>query len=130
MRNNDGRNTITLEWALRTDPMELAQVLLRQFQVEIPPYIETADELNEAQSVISRSVSNYAFLDSMAQLIKMTKRVRKREGADKKEIEDLLSKEVIFSRLADQCKTAYQATSRLVTVRQLVLEELHMSDPY
>lgn len=130
MLKNDERETITLEWALRTDPMEMTEELLRRFRIEVPPYLETADELNAAQSIISRSVSNYAFLDSMAQMIKMTKRARKREGAEKKEIEDLLSKEEIFTRLADQCKTAYQATSRLVTVRQLVLEELHMSDPY
>ena len=124
------KQTMTLEQVLSTDPEELAGILLETFKVEIPPCIETADELNQASTIISRSISNYAFLTSMAQMLKMAKRRRKREGADKREIEDILSKEETFSMLADQCKTAYQATSRLITVRQLILEELHMSDSY
>lgn len=119
-----------MERILETDPLELAKILFERFGASVPSKIETADELNEAQYVMSRSASNYAYLDSMAQMLKIIKRSRKREGAEKKEIEDLLSKEETFARLADQCKTAYQVTSRLITVRQLVLDELHMSAPF
>lgn len=124
------RDELTMERILETDPLELAKILFERFGASVPSKIETADELNEAQYVMSRSASNYAYLDSMAQMLKIIKRSRKREGAEKKEIEDLLSKEETFARLADQCKTAYQVTSRLITVRQLVLDELHMSAPF
>ena len=126
----DNLRPLTLETILEMDSMDLARTIFEQYAIEVPPYIETVDQMNVAQSIISSSISNYAYLDNMAQMWKIKKREMKRNKEDKQVIDETLSKEELFVAAAEHCKMAYQATSRLITLRSLILEELHMSDSY
>ena len=64
----------------------------------------------------------------MAQIARMRKRALKRSGADKFTVEDALTREEIFTNYAEIMKAAYQAASRMITVKQEINEELKFTD--
>ena len=127
--NNSGLPRLSIDWILATDTETVVQTACQAFYVEIPQFVETIEDLNNAQAVISRSVSNYTYLDTISQMLKIRKREMKRNGAGKEALDDILSKEEMFTKLSEQMKSIFQATSRLITIRQMVLQELNMSNP-
>lgn len=118
----------SMEELLSMPPDKLMEAASERFTLDLPPSIDTVDNLNKLAKIMSRSISEYSYLINMAQIARMRKRTLKRAGADKRTIEDALTREEIFSNFAEIMKAAYQAASRMITVKQEINEELKFTD--
>lgn len=112
---------------METEALKLSEEMQEMFRIEMPLKIETEDELSDAQKKMGKYVANYSYLTNIAGTLKITKRIMKREGREKNEIDEILSKEELFTNFAESSKLAYQCISRMLTVRQMALEELKVS---
>ena len=97
-------------------------------KLDMHAVIDTVDNLNKLAKLMSKSISEYSYLINMAQIARMRKRALKRSGADKFTVEDALTREEIFTNYAEIMKAAYQAASRMITVKQEINEELKFTD--
>ena len=114
----------SMEELLSMPPEELMAAASNRFKLDLPPSIDTVDNLNKLAKLMSKSISEYSYLINMAQIARMRKRALKRSGADKFTVEDALTREEIFTNYAEIMKAAYQAASRMITVKQEINEEL------
>ena len=118
----------SMEELLSMPPEELMAAASNRFKLDLPPSIDTVDNLNKLAKLLSKSISEYSYLINMAQIARMRKRALKRSGADKFTVEDALTREEIFTNYAEIMKAAYQAASRMITVKQEINEELKFTD--
>ena len=118
----------SMEELLSMPPEELMAAASNRFKLDLPPSIDTVDNLNKLAKLMSKSISEYSYLINMAQIARMRKRALKRSGADKFTVEDALTREEIFTNYAEIMKAAYQAASRMITVEQEINEELKFTD--
>lgn len=118
----------SVEELLSMPPEELMAAASNRFKLDLPPSIDTVDNLNKLAKLMSKSISEYSYLINMAQIARMRKRALKRSGADKFTVEDALTREEIFTNYAEIMKAAYQAASRMITVKQEINEELKFTD--
>ena len=118
----------SMEELLSMPPEELMAAASNRFKLDLPPSIDTVDNLNNLAKLMSKSISEYSYLINMAQIARMRKRALKRSGADKFTVEDALTREEIFTNYAEIMKAAYQAASRMITVKQEINEELKFTD--
>lgn len=118
----------SMEELLSMPPEELMAAASNRFKLDLPPSIDTVDNLNKLARLMSKSISEYSYLVNMAQIARMRKRSLKRSGADKFTVEDALTREEIFTNYAEIMKAAYQAASRMITVKQEINEELKFTD--
>lgn len=118
----------SMEELLSMPPEELMAAASNRFKLDLPPSIDTVDNLNKLAKFMSKSISEYSYLINMAQIARMRKRALKRSGADKFTVEDALTREEIFTNYAEIMKAAYQAASRMITVKQEINEELKFTD--
>lgn len=118
----------SMEELLSMPPEELMAAAPNRFKLDLPPSIDTVDNLNKLAKLMSKSISEYSYLINMAQIARMRKRALKRSGADKFTVEDALTREEIFTNYAEIMKAAYQAASRMITVKQEINEELKFTD--
>ena len=118
----------SMEELLSMPPEELMAAASNRFKLDLPPSIDTVDNLNKLAKLMSKSISEYSYLSNMAQIARMRKRALKRSGADKFTVEDALTREEIFTNYAEIMKAAYQAASRMITVKQEINEELKFTD--
>ena len=118
----------SMEELLSMPPEELMAAASNRFKLDLPPSIDTVDNLNKLAKLMSKSISEYSYLINMAQIARMRKRALKRSGADKFAVEDALNREEIFTNYAEIMKAAYQAASRMITVKQEINEELKFTD--
>lgn len=110
------------------DPELLLLELSTRVPSHIPISIDTVEDMAEAGKLLGKYASWYSYLMSMSLAAKLKKRALKQEKADKKEIEDALSREEVFSSYADIVKASYNAISRMFTVKQQINDELKMTD--
>ena len=118
----------SMEELLSMPPEELMAAASNRIKLDLPPSIDTVDNLNKLAKLMSKSISEYSYLINMAQIARMRKRALKRSGADKFTVEDALTREEIFTNYAEIMKAAYQAASRMITVKQEINEELKFTD--
>lgn len=118
----------SMEELLSMPPEELMAAASNRFKLDLPPSIDTVDNLNKLAKLMSKSISEYSYLINMAQIARMRKRALKCSGADKFTVEDALTREEIFTNYAEIMKAAYQAASRMITVKQEINEELKFTD--
>ena len=118
----------SMEELLSMPPEELMAAASNRFKLDLPPSIDTVDNLNKLAKLMSKSISEYSYLINLAQIARMRKRALKRSGADKFTVEDALTREEIFTNYAEIMKAAYQAASRMITVKQEINEELKFTD--
>lgn len=118
----------SMEELFSMPPEELMAAASNRFKLDLPPSIDTVDNLNKLAKLMSKSISEYSYLINMAQIARMRKRALKRSGADKFTVEDALTREEIFTNYAEIMKAAYQAASRMITVKQEINEELKFTD--
>ena len=128
---NDGMRRFddySMEELLSKPPEEQMAAASNRFKLDLPPSIDTVDNLNKLAKLMSKRISEYSYLINMAQIARMRKRALKRSGADKFTVEDALTREEIFTNYAEIMKAAYQAASRMITVKQEINEELKFTD--
>ena len=118
----------TIEQLLTMPPEELMDMASQRFRLRIPPTVDSVEDMQAIGLLLSQSASEYSYLLNMAMLAKLRKRQLKRDGAEKKECEDALSREEIFQNFASIMKTTYDAASRMITVKQQINEELRFTD--
>lgn len=106
-----------------TDPKELCDALKENFTTKLPASIESADDMREAQKLLSRLASQYSFLMAVSVEIKGMKRRLKREKAGKELIDAMMEREELLSAFCDSVKMSYNAVSRMITIRQQIYEE-------
>ena len=90
----------SMEELLSMPPEELMAAASNRFKLDLPPSIDTVDNLNKLAKLMSKSISEYSYLINMAQIARMRKRALKRSGADKFTVEDALTREEIFTNYA------------------------------
>ena len=110
------------------EPEELRKAGVKQFPIHIPDSIETVEDMAVAGKLLGRYTSWYSYFTGMALAAKLRKRTLKQEKADKKVIEEALSREEIFTNYADIAKSAYNAISRMFAIKQEINNELRMTD--
>lgn len=119
---------LSIEDIFSMAPEELIQSVSEYFKVEIPPYVDSINDMERAGRLLGQCASNYSYLLNMAMAAKIRKRHIKRDGGSKQDAEDALSREEIFNTYAEIMKTSYNAISRMITVKQEINEELHFTD--
>ena len=127
MLENTGRerpyNTNEL---MSMEPIDLAEYLLLNFQIDIPPSITTVEDLEEASRILAKASTYYSFLSGMRLTARMQKRTLKRQKESQNEIEKMLAREEAFETQAQIAKTAYDTVSRMVTIKQQINQEMKM----
>lgn len=113
---------------LSMPPEELMAAASQKFKLDLPPSVDSVDNIRKIGRLLTQTTSEYSFLVNMTEMAKMRKRTLKRAHADKEEIEDALTREEIFSNYAEIMKVTYQAVSRMVTIKQMINEELKFTD--
>lgn len=113
---------------LSMPPEELMAAASQKFKLDLPPSVDSVDNIRKIGRLLTQTTSEYSFLINMTEMAKMRKRALKRAHADKEEIEDALTREEIFSNYAEIMKVTYQAVSRMVTIKQMINEELKFTD--
>lgn len=121
-------NDMSVPEIFTMEPEILRAAVATQFPVFIPMSIESVEDMAEAGHLLGRYASWYSYLTGMALAAKLRKRALKQEKADKKAVEDALSREEIFTSYADIVKSAYSAISRMFTIKQEINNELKMTD--
>lgn len=111
---------------LKITPNELATWLEKNYLREIPVSIDTPDELKEASKLLGRLTNDYSFLKTAATFANLAVRDAKRRKAEKKEIDDFISRRDLLDNFADITKAQYNAISRMATVKKQVDDEMKM----
>ena len=119
----DSKRHLTIKEAMEMPADELIFYLNELCEVEIPPQVETIDDMKAASKLLSHCASLYSYLLSMQTTAKTLKRQYKRNG-EKIATEDALVREEIFGNYAEIIKTAYSAVSRMVTIKQQIASEM------
>ena len=112
---------------LAVSPADFADQLTEEFIEDIPVSIETAEELRQLSEIMNRTVNRYSYMEALLSYVKIRVREAKR-GQDKSFYEDMVDRKEAVQNTADVLKMQYQAMSRAITVRQQIIDELHMSD--
>jgi hypothetical protein len=113
---------------LEMDPAQLHEVVSQMVEFEMPDFISDIDHMRMAGELLGKLASMYSYLSSMALLAKIKKKELKAEKADKKLIDDALSREEIFSGFAENVRLSYNAISRMITVKQQINEEMKLGE--
>lgn len=111
----------------QAEPEELSVALKTHFSTKLPTQIETAEEMREAQKLLSKLASQYSFLTSISVEVKNRKRKMKREKAEKELIDAMMEREDLLNAYCESVKMSYNAISRMITIRQQIYEELRMT---
>ena len=111
--------------ALKKEPKELLNWLVKNFSVVIPEQVNSAEDMVLASSKLLELSSKYSYLCNLASYAKIVCRDYKR-NKDKQEYEDMVDKKEIIGYMSDSVKQSYQALSRAVTIYIHNLEELKM----
>jgi len=102
---------------------DLKKELKTNFLIFPPKEIVTDEDLSATQILLSRATANYSFLSALSVEVKGMKRKLKREKADKEKIDELLEREELLTAYADIAKSVYTASSRMLSIYQLINEE-------
>jgi len=110
------------------DPKQLFRELKEEFTNTLPESIRSTDDMWNAQKLLGRLASQYAFLMEATVCVKEEKRRMKRdkENADRLQIDQMMEREDILDQFCNIVKTQYAAVSRMVSIRQSVYDELKL----
>lgn len=107
-------------------PFELIEAMqMGNFLEYIPGKVETAEDMDRIAGLLPTIVNKYSFLMSILSSLKVSIRNEKRDG-DKKKAEDLIDKQTILSNAVDILKMQQKTLSRIITIKQMVNEEMNM----
>ena len=120
---------MTYQELVEMDPLKLMDWLTQNYTVEIPIQLNTVEDMERAGKLLGVLAGNYAYLNTLVSYAKVAVREEKRKGTGNKvSSENMITKRDAIQSFADSQKILYQAISRMITVKQEINEELHMSD--
>lgn len=108
------------------EPLALAEYLQSHFALMVPFSLTTPEDLKRASEILSSAANSYSFLSNMRIMARVQKRALKRKKESAEKIEDMLAREELFENQAAVVKQVYEATSRMVTVKQQIDQEMKM----
>ncbi len=108
------------------EPLALAEYLQSHFALMVPFSLTTPEDLKRASEILSSAANSYSFLANMRIMARVQKRALKRKKESAEKIEDMLAREELFENQAAVVKQVYEATSRMVTVKQQIDQEMKM----
>lgn len=103
---------------------ELIETLANMCDIELPATVDTIEEVREAGKALSKLGPLYSYLVNMKMRANLMKRLYKKKKEDKENYENAIATEAILDAYVDQVKMLYNTASRLITVRQMVNDEL------
>ena len=109
-------------------PIDMIKYLTTTFDLTTPSSIETIEDMEEAAALLSRFTADYTYLTQLTLLANIKKQEARRSGVTARELDDAFMREQILDKFADLAKTAYQTTSRLLTIKQQINLELRLTD--
>jgi hypothetical protein len=109
-------------------PQDLVLWLNDNFSEEIIPFIDTVDDLCEAERLMSALTNKYAYLASLTAFAKIAVREEKRKGKENKAAyEDMIDRRDSLDAMASIVLQQYSAISRMLTVKMEINKELNMN---
>jgi len=124
----NNRWNYTTEQLMTMEPQELDVVLRKFFKYMIPSSISTLEEAQKAGQLLGQYTSYYVYLNQMTITARLRKRRYKQEHGGKFDIMDALSREELFEVHATSAKQAWDAISRMLTVKHDIDEEIKFTD--
>jgi len=119
------KNISCIQDVLDISPTALTELINKDYLIEIPVSCETIEDLNEINKLLPIVVNKYSFLISIASFLKV--RIRAEKRANHKEIsEDLIDKSAVINNAIESLKMAQKTLSRMVTIKNLINEEMKM----
>lgn len=119
------RKALTSSEITKISPKELLERISTDFDMGIPEMIVTIEDMKKAGELLSKFTAYYNYFMNMVLIMNTYKKELQRAG-DKYAAADTAEKEHILSEYAAMCKSNYQAVSRIVTIRQQIMDELKM----
>lgn len=113
---------------LQLEPADLLEYLYCNFSADIPQKIETVQELEQSSLLLAFFTNSYVFLSNASMLADIKTRSLRKKGAGKFEIDEAIAKKKILEKYSEMMQKSYNTVSRMITVKQSINEELHMSD--
>ena len=107
-------------------PTQLEEILrVGNFISFIPQTVDTIESMDAIANLLPELVNKYSFLMSALSSLKVSIRTTKREG-DKQAAEDLIDKQTIISNAVEILKMQQKTLSRVITIKQMVNDEIKM----
>ena len=119
-------NRVSTNDLLSMEPMLLAEYLQARFSLMVPFSLATPEDLRCASEILSSAANSYSFLSNMRIMARVQKRALKRKKESAEKIEDMLAREELFENQAAVVRQVYEATSRMVTVKQQIDQDMTM----
>jgi len=116
----------------KKNTMELADWVIENYTLEIPESIENADDMALVSKLLANTVNKISFISNLLSYTKVLQRESKRKtgSVSKLENEDLIDKKEVLSNTLESLILQHKALSRMITVRQEILNELKMNEVY
>lgn len=116
---------LSFDKILSMSTVELAQKIANDLSEPIMEKCETVDDLNIICNKMPNLVNKYSYLLAAESFLKAKNREAKRLG-NKEELADIIDKSFIIHNAAEICKTKQKTLSRLVTIKQMINDEIQM----
>lgn len=116
-----------LEQLFKMTPEEYITWLTDTFWQPIPETFDNSEEWAQAGELLCILTNNYGYLLNVYGYMQLKVRQCKREK-NKNMTEDFIDKRDLTDNMIKILKQQYATLSRMVTIRQCNLDELHMSD--
>ena len=114
---------------LQKSPMELESYLYSNFSFVLPDKIETAQDLADAQVMLSKLTNTYSYITHLATLAKNLVRITKRDYKnDKDKCNDAVDRKDTVAEFKETIKINISSLSRMITIKQEINKELNMSN--
>lgn len=111
------------------EPRALVEYLHEEFYVELPPVINTQEDMEMASKLLLIFSGHYSYLAELLSYIKIAVRQAKR-NLPKEDWEDMVDRKEAIERRLDIAKQQYNAVSRAITVKTEANRELQMGTMY
>lgn len=118
------------ETILNKDNYELLEWLENEFTIDIPKNLDSIEQMEMAETLLSRFGSQIVYLDYLYSYSKIKLRELRKEKVEKNIIDEYIDKKDTIEKALDGVKTLQSAVSRMVTTRQEINRELFQPTVY
>lgn len=126
MGNKNAKEQIfTIKSILELDPLDLADYLIENYFIPIPPTISNAEDLSFAGDALKQIGVTLQFFHELSAYAKRYVHIAKRE-LPKNEYEDMIDRKEIIAEITNALTELKNGLSRNVTTYTRGLDEMHL----
>lgn len=114
--------SISQSKCLSMDPLELAELMGKEMQFEIPDNVETRENQKIASNTITKATAFATYFTDMETKARLMKRAAK-TSKNKEEFERLIGVEEVFKSCKEIAKMQIENVAKIMTLRRLDLDE-------